>query len=497
MCDCFPGPIRCACEAFYDPRVIANETLVRAILPYLCQEVISFLDSSWVPLDSNANVLNYTILEQAITFLNFTEVTSKMSQFSSRLNCDNGAYTKNAIVAKILAGTLTYVDVFAYAGYAQRSKLIRSCMAVDSSPKSPTLGQKVPCMDDAWWGNVTYDVDYGACHTFNPCHGFPVDSTCESDDECAHYADKSLQGGACVRGLCACSRCAAGQNCKLANQLHAGNGRGVRFTANVGVDQDPLLASPSNGRWTYGLLVQVHTQHNKGDYSDAAKISPGSSAQISLAQQEFRSAHYPFTNCSLHTNVDAEVCKANCLKRAQAMACCGMRGIPDVRRGYLSSTVATDPEGAAFNLSDPRLLCDILNGSVQNCFARNVEKMASGLVCVDGARGFTSPYYGGLWQRSNWYDSRDVEDPWVVSEQEARSLAIRRQCVWSDNQDSALEARYGRPCAGDADCASSIDGVPGRCVEAFRAALARRATQRLQGQCARRRCQETAPSSHP
>ena len=33
---------------------------------------------------------------------------------------------------------------------------------------------QVACMDDTWWSPAALDSTYGACHTFNPCHGFPV-----------------------------------------------------------------------------------------------------------------------------------------------------------------------------------------------------------------------------------------------------------------------------------------------------------------------------------
>ena len=463
------GPIRCGCEAFYDPGITSNATLVKAVLPYLCQDVINFADSAWEALDASGNVVTYTILEQAGANLNLNGISARMSQFGGQINCDNGAYTKDAIVRKVMAGTLTYVDAFAYAGYAQRTKLLRSCMAVDSAPGSPTLGQKVPCMDDTWWGNVTYDVDYGACHTFNPCHGFPVGSVCSADSDCQHYADKTLAGGRCAGGLCACSRCTAGAGCRVANQLHAGNGRGVRFVANVGADQDPLLASPSNGRWNYGLLLDLHTQMSRGDVSDGTTISPGSAAQISVEQNALKNALYPFTNCSISVNVAPKVCQVNCLRRAQAISCCGISNLADVQHGRLAPVVGFDPRGAAVSLADPRLLCGILNASVQQCFANYVELMASGAVCLGGSLGFTSPYYGGFWQRRNWYDSQDVTDETRLGWQEQASLGIARQCVWTDDQDNDLEQRYGKPCDTAADCASSLGNQAGVCAPAYRA----------------------------
>jgi hypothetical protein len=464
------GPIRCACEAWYDPRITSNATLIKTVLPYLCQDVISFVDTSaWQTLDTNGNALSYTILEQAASFIDLNGIAGRMSQFSGQINCDNGHYTKDAIVRKVLEGTLTYVDAFAYAGYAQRTKLLRGCEVVDSTGGSVTLGQKVACMDDTWWGNVTYDIDYGACHTFNPCHGFPVGGVCDTDADCQHYSDKTLSGGRCDRGLCACNRCMAGSKCRLATQLHAGNGRGVRFLANVGSDQDPLLASPSNGRWNYGLLIDVHTQLSKGDVSEGTTISPGTAAQISLGRTGFTSVHYPFTNCSTSVNVDAKVCQANCLHRAQAMSCCGVSNLSDVRHGRLAPVSAADPNGAPVTLGDPRLLCGLLNESVQACFAQHVEQMASGTLCLDGALGFTTPYYGGLWQRRNWYDSQDVQDESAVGWQEQASLGIRRHCVWTDSQGSGLEERYGRACASADDCASSIGSETGKCVPAYRA----------------------------
>ena len=42
-------------------------------------------------------------------------------------------------------------------------------------------------------------------------------------------------------------------------------------------------------------------------------------------------------------------------------------------------------------------------------------KVANGEACIDGALGFTSPYYGGVWTRPNWsalvcWDAKDTSD---------------------------------------------------------------------------------------
>ena len=32
-----------------------------------------------------------------------------------------------------------------------------------------------------------------------------------------------------------------------------------------------------------------------------------------------------------------------------------------------------------------------------------MSQVANGQACIDGALGFLSPYYGGIWKRANWY----------------------------------------------------------------------------------------------
>ena len=120
-----------------------------------------------------------------------------MAAFNGSISCDGGGYTAASVLAALRAGSLPYRHLYGYAGYGAREGLVRSCMTVDSTPGSPTAGGKVDCGDDTWWGNATTDIDYGACHTLNPCHGFPVGARCASAADCLHATDHSLAGAAC------------------------------------------------------------------------------------------------------------------------------------------------------------------------------------------------------------------------------------------------------------------------------------------------------------
>ena len=46
------SPVRCGCEAFYDPGVAANDTLLAAVLPYVCAGVVAFKQGPWEPLNA-------------------------------------------------------------------------------------------------------------------------------------------------------------------------------------------------------------------------------------------------------------------------------------------------------------------------------------------------------------------------------------------------------------------------------------------------------------
>ena len=46
--------------------------------------------------------------------------------------------------------------------------------------------------------------EYGACHTFNPCHGFPVGDTCSSDSDCRFTSTLSASKARLDRGARAC-----------------------------------------------------------------------------------------------------------------------------------------------------------------------------------------------------------------------------------------------------------------------------------------------------
>ena len=59
--------------------------------------------------------------------------------------------------------------------------------------------------------------------------------------------DPTLAGGKCLKGACACSLCAAGTGCRLAQQLTPGLGRGVRIVADVGVDQVRVPLGQASG----------------------------------------------------------------------------------------------------------------------------------------------------------------------------------------------------------------------------------------------------------
>ena len=236
---CNLNPLRCGCSAFYNPAVLNSEVAFAAALPFVCSQLVSFLPSAWETLAADGTVLASVLLEDAGRYVDLNATRANMAAFNSTIDCGGGTVTDAAVVAQLLAGKASFQSLYSYAGYADRNAFVRGCMATDTQAGSPTLGQRVSCMGDQWWGPPAIDPDHGACHTFNPCHGFPVGAQCVADADCAHNADPRRTGGSCSAGRCACSRCVAGAGCQLAQQVGAGRGRGIRLVGNVEANQVP------------------------------------------------------------------------------------------------------------------------------------------------------------------------------------------------------------------------------------------------------------------
>jgi hypothetical protein len=254
---CNLSPIRCGCEAFYDPAVLADDALLAAVLPFVCAPLVAFkAGEPWDRLDASGGVSASAPLEDAAAHVDLAATRARMAAFNASFTCDSGGDTAAGLVARLRAGTATLRDVHAYAGYAVRDVLVRGCVVTDGDPASPTLGRRVSCLGPEWWGNATFDPRHGACHPFNPCLGFPVGARCAADADCAHATDAARAGGRCAGGRCACSRCAAGAGCRVARQGAPGRGQGVRLVGSAAADQDPALGAAMASRWTSGLLVR-------------------------------------------------------------------------------------------------------------------------------------------------------------------------------------------------------------------------------------------------
>ena len=193
---CNIAPIRCSCSAFYDPRLLASPAWT-SVIPYICGSALVMKNTTWEPVDAKGNAKSYDILEDAIKYVDLELTKAQMLAYpaSSKLSCATANYTDDAIVERIITNSLRAQDLYGYAGYSDRTRILRGCMAVDTNPSSATAGQKVSCADDTWWSAPTYDPAYGACHTFNPCHGFPVGDNCKTDADCAHDSDSLRAGG--------------------------------------------------------------------------------------------------------------------------------------------------------------------------------------------------------------------------------------------------------------------------------------------------------------
>uniref|UniRef100_A0A7S0EM62 Uncharacterized protein n=1 Tax=Hanusia phi TaxID=3032 RepID=A0A7S0EM62_9CRYP len=464
MTVCNLSPIRCGCSGFYDPSLVNNQQLFPMILPFICSNAVVYSDANY-----NADSSSTATMEDSKKYVDVILTAQSMTNFSEKLGCGLDGYTDTWFVNAVQSGILQYHELIKYAGYMDRSKLLRKCMAIDADPTSKTSGKKVSCMDDSWWGPPKIDENYGACHTFNPCQGFPVGDGCTSDADCEHMYDKSLKGGICdpTKKTCQCTLCKSGKDCKIAKQLNPGRGNGIRMVLNVATDQDATLTAASKARWNAGAIVHFHSHYDDGNLGEAYTVPPGKVTNFGIARENFKEQLYPFTNCSKWYNVDPSVCQLNCLRRLDAVRCC-KRDVSDVTKGELP-VINVSSGGALVNLTNPMLSCNILDPEVVTCFEQQAQRVSDGMDCLDGALGTTSPYYK-VWKRTNWYDDSDVTSESMVGKQEKKSQSIKKQCVWTISQGKDNEADYGKECKIDSDCKTSQSGgVNGVCVDASRA----------------------------
>lgn len=273
MTFCNLSPIRCGCDGFYDPEIRDNDEYLAKVLPFLCGAVLGYDESFTGDVDASGKRINIQILESARARVDFTKTRNKMRDFASTLTCDNGVYTKAWFVASIKEGTLTMQDLMNYAGYHDRGRLLRFCQSKDD-----VTGDKVSCMDDRYWSPAKIDEQFGACHTLNPCHDFPVGQECEEDEDCQSELGPRVEGGTCRSGVCECTLCKAGSDCKVISQLKPGRGEGVRVVLNVAVDQvhhfsaldDEPCKLTCPGSWVTGCANHVRREGSVGARWDGA-----------------------------------------------------------------------------------------------------------------------------------------------------------------------------------------------------------------------------------
>jgi len=192
---------------------------------------------------------------------------------------------------------------------------------------------------------------------------------------------------------------------------------------------------------------------------------------------------YPYTNCSETFNIDPALCRQNCLRREQAIKCCGQKEMPKVVKGKFEKDVNyTDPDNNPLAIHNPILACNFLADGFRTCLADVQERVSSGELCVEGATGFKEGWTSLIFfsnSKKNSYDDQEglgasSHSYPGISEQEHKSLAIEKHCVWSEDNNAGAEAwngALGVECKENKDCKSSIpdEGVAGKCVEASRA----------------------------
>mmetsp|Transcript_55218 Transcript_55218/g.112957 ORF Transcript_55218/g.112957 Transcript_55218/m.112957 type:complete len:921 (+) Transcript_55218:100-2862(+) len=468
---CNLSPIRCGCEGFYDPEIRDNDETLRRVLPFLCGSVLGYDESFTGDVDGSGKRVNIQILETARDRVDLTKTRNKMMAYTSTLSCDNGPYTKRWFIDTVKSGVLTQHDLMKYAGYHDRGRIVRFCAVKDD-----LTGEKVSCMDDRFWSEPVFDDIFGACHTINPCHGFPVGQECEADEDCAHDLGARIPGGRCNGGMCECTKCKAGSDCKVLQQLKPGKGEGIRMVLNVAVDQDAQIMSAEKARWSPGALVHMHSFLNDKSLEGGVSAAPGRVTDILIGQSTLRKAKkFPWTNCSTTSISSATLCQTSCLKRTQAIECCG-KTIEHNQDGRFPPLSITDPSGAIIQLDNPVLDCNILDDALEACLNKQSQRVAEGTICIDGAATLESTAYFGLLQRTGWYNPQtDSDDNGIPDQEEEDSNSIENHCVWKGpalyKPDGLTESRLGKECEEAKDCKSDTGDEDrlGECRKAYRA----------------------------
>jgi len=485
---CNESPIRCGCEAFYDERV--RDNYLDRVLPFLCKDALVFKEAMVDPLDSvTGQRLSYTTLESLETMVDLQETRAKMRNFTRTINCDSGVFTKEWVLQRLVDGNLRQMDVIKYAGYTHRDDLIKECKTVDNTASSKTFGHPISCMDDRWWSPPWVDTTHGVCHTLSPCHGFPVGQACDNDQECEHELNyealktrnsdslsnlpphAKVTGGYCHKELktCICTACAAGTDCITPKQLNPGRGRGIRLGVWAGVEADAVISSARASRWHSGIIFHLHSHADTHSVSQGMSIGAGQVSDVTVQLHELKEKAFPYTGCSPTYNVAPDVCRTNCLLRAQATNCCGQT-VTNISKGKFEPLVySATKESEKILIHNPVLLCNILDPEVRSCFHQQVQAMATGQICQNGALGMTAGYLADLMYKSNMYDDRFISTKTGLSKMEVQSQAIQKQCVWTFDVGGETETDNGKSCLKDNECKSSQGKVDGKCMEAFRA----------------------------
>ena len=308
-------------------------------------------------------------------------------------------------------------------------------------------------------------------------HGFEgkIGEPCESDEDCQHGSSKRLNGGVCTNNKCACNLCKLGSGCGVIKQSKAGRGNGVRLVLNVAVQQDAAVASAQNSRWASGASVFLHSRLDDMNAGTRILAPPGMATDVSMGQSVFKETNFPYTNCSKMSITDSSLCKLNCVRRAQAIECCGMSDLP-IALGRFDTLKAEDPGGEEIRYQNPLLGCNMLDPNLAKCFAEKAKQDSEGEICLNGATLMTEGYSKLIFSQSKtgWYQTTDSNNN-DIPDQEEESATIEMQCVWPEAlrflPDGKEEPKYGRKCTEDTDCKSKNGDSDrnGKCVKAYRA----------------------------
>ena len=464
-----------------------REEYFDAVLPFLCSSVLVMNENYTSSSHSNERrISEERLLLERWPMQNIDRAATRlrMANFKDKATCGHGMYTKDRFISQVKQRAMTQLDLLNYAGYTRRYDLVRFCTFTD-----PMNGLKRSCANDSFWSPPSYDDQFGVCHSLNPCHGFEDGKPCDSDADCKHEHGVGLAGAKCSEEIvdelsfvkekrCRCELCKAGKDCQLLTHGGVNIDAGVKLVLNADRRKDPVIYSMQKAKVGLGASIFLHSRLDSFHTTAQTIAGPGKSTHVEIGREMKKERNFPYTNCSKSVIADEGLCRNNCLRRAQALECCGMtKGDVKVRLGRFKPFEALGLDGKVIEYDNPVLDCNFMDPAVAECLEDMSNRDSAGEICIPGTTLIKQTYTALLFKASKtgWYDTDTDNNKDGVPDEEEKSANILNHCIWNEANRTlvggSIEPRHGKECTSDSDCTSSTKevGRQGKCVKAYRA----------------------------